>query len=340
MIRIRSIAALLGVASFCSSVIAQTPHTVTLNWAWSPGEGPVATGFNVKRGEATGGPYTTIASLTGTALRTYTDASATGNILTPGATYYYVVTALAGTAESTPSPEAQAMIPTSAPGAPSSTYISGLLNGASYTPGFAPGMAISVFGSQLAPSAATANGVPLSDSMLGVNAAVNGVPAPLYYVSPNQINLQVPYETPANGMATLQIYNNAQAASLTFPVVAAAPGIFTDSTGAIAPNGSSAHGQVATLFLTGVGNVNPPVATGAAPDPSTAIANLPAPVETTIMTVGGFGAAIDFVGIPPGLVGVTQINFEIPNGVGTGPQAVVVSVGGIASAPATLTITQ
>jgi uncharacterized protein (TIGR03437 family) len=188
----------------------------------------------------------------------------------------------------------------------------------------------------------SADSIPLPISMAGVNAAVNGVPAPLYAVSPNQVNLQIPYETPVNGTATLQIYNNAQAASVTFPVVAAAPGIFTDySSPAIAtPYGSATHGQVSTLFLTGVGNVNPPVATGAAPDPSTAIANLPAPVETTIMTVGGFGAAIDFVGIPPGLVGVTQINFEIPSGVGIGPQAVIVSVGGIASAPATLTITQ
>jgi uncharacterized protein (TIGR03437 family) len=340
MIRIRCMAALLAVASFCSSLVAQTPHTVTLTWAWSQGDGPLATGFNVKRGDTTGGPYTTIASLTGTTLRTYTDASGTGNVLTPGATYYYVVTALSGTAESTPSPEAQAMIPTSTPGAPDSIFISGLLNGASYTQGFAPGMAVSVFGTQLAPSAATAGSVPLTVSMVGVNAAVNGVAAPLYYVSSSQVNLQIPYETPANGTATLQIYNNAQAASVTFPVVAAAPGIFTDSTGAIIPNGSSSHGQVATLFLTGVGAVNPPIPTGAAPDPSTPIANLPAPAQTTIMTVGGFGTPIDFIGIPPGLVGVTQINFEIPSGVGTGPQSVVVKVGGVASAPAQLNITQ
>lgn len=340
MIRIRCMAALLAVAPFCSSLVAQTPHTVTLTWAWSQGDGPLATGFNVKRGDMSGGPYTTIASLTGTAIRTYTDASATGNVLTPGSTYYYVVTAVSGAAESLPSPEAQALIPTAAPVAPSSTFISGLLNGASYAQSYAPGMAVSVFGSQLASSTLSAGSVPLPDSLAGVNAAVNGVAAPLYYVSPNQVNLQIPYETPANGTATLQIYNSAQAASVTFPVAAAAPGIFTDSTGAIVPNGSSSHRQVATLFLTGVGAVNPPIQTGAAPDPATPIANLPAPAQMTIMTVGGFGAPIDFIGIPPGLVGVTQINFEIPSGVGIGPQSVIVKVGGVASAPAQLTITQ
>lgn len=52
-IRIRSVAAFLAVAPFCSSLIAQTPHTATLTWTWSQGDGPVATGFNVKRSTTT-----------------------------------------------------------------------------------------------------------------------------------------------------------------------------------------------------------------------------------------------------------------------------------------------
>ncbi len=68
--------------------------------------------------------------------------------------------------------------------------------------------------------------------MAGVGAAVNGVAAPLYYVSPGQLNLQIPYETAVNGTATLQINNNGQAASQTFPVATAAPGVFTDHIGA------------------------------------------------------------------------------------------------------------
>ena len=112
---IRCMAAFLAVAPFCSCLSAQTPHSVTLTWTWSQGDGPVATGFNVKRGATPGGPYSTVASLTGASIRTYTDLSGTGNILSPGTTYYYVLTALAGAAESLPSPEAQATIPTSAP---------------------------------------------------------------------------------------------------------------------------------------------------------------------------------------------------------------------------------
>jgi len=339
MIRIRSVAAFLAVAPFCRSLIAQTPHSVTVTWTWSQGDGPPATGFNVKRGNTTGGPYAIIAIVTG-AIRTYNDAGGTGNILLPGTTYYYVVTAFAGVAESSPSPEAQAFIPASAPGAPISSFISGLLNGASFMQAYAPGMILSVFGSQLAPSAMSAGIVPLPISMAGVTATVNGVAAPLYYVSPQQLNLQIPYETAVNEIAILQIDNNGQTASQTLPVAATAPGIFTDQTGAIVPNGSAARGEITTLFVTGVGSLTPPVATGAAPDAGTPVANLPQPAQTTIMTVGGFGAPIDFIGVPAGLVGVTQINFQVPNGVGIGMQSVVVTVGGVASAPAQLTIAQ
>jgi uncharacterized protein (TIGR03437 family) len=340
MIHIRFMAALLAVAPFCSSLIAQTPHTATLTWTWSQGDGPFATGFNVKRGTTTGGPYAIIASLTGATIRTYTDASGTGNILTPGTTYYYVVTAVAGTAESVPSNEAQAFIPTSVPGAPVSIFISGLANAASFTQAYAPGMVLSVFGSQLAPSMEGASSVPLPVSMAGVSAAVNGVAAPLFYVSQGQLNLQIPYETAVNGTATLQIDNNGQATSQTFPVAAAAPGIFTDQTGAIVPNGSAMRGQITTVFVTGAGSTTPSIPTGAAPATGTPIANLPQPAQATTVTVANVPASIDFVGIPPGLVGVTQINFQVPSGAGIGAQSVVVTVGGVSSAPANLSVTQ
>jgi hypothetical protein len=71
------------VLHFCSSLIGQTPGSVALTWTWSQGDDAVATGFNVKRGSTAGGPHTIVASLTGTAIRTYTDASGMGNILSP-----------------------------------------------------------------------------------------------------------------------------------------------------------------------------------------------------------------------------------------------------------------
>jgi uncharacterized protein (TIGR03437 family) len=56
------------------------------------------------------------------------------------------------------------------------------------------------------------------------------------------------------------------------------------------------------------------------------------------ITVGGVDAPIAFVGVPYGLSGVTQINFTVPDGAPSGDQPVVVTVGGVASKAAKLTV--
>lgn len=217
--------------------------------------------------------------------------------------------------------------------------ITALANGASFNSVFAPGMVLTVFGTQLASSPETASSVPLPATMASVAATVNGVAAPLYYVSPGQLNIQLPYETVANKTAVLNINNNGQTTSQSFTVAAAAPGIFTSQNGAPVPNASAARGQEVILYITGAGALTPQVATGAAPAAGTPVASLPQPAQTVSLTVGGVQAPIDFIGDTPGLVGVVQINYQVPTGIATGAQQVVVTVGGVASAPATLTVT-
>lgn len=211
----------------------------------------------------------------------------------------------------------------------------GLVDGASYQPIFSPGMIMAIFGSTLAPSGAVqpASALPLPVTMAGVSATVNGVEAPLYYVSPTQINLQVPWQTAVGSSATLTVNNNGQLASQTFNVAAASPGIFTDQNLVIVPNGSATPGQTTTLYMAGQGAVTPAVATGSAPSSGT-----PAPANTTV-TVGGIQATTSFIGIPSWAVGVTQINFQVPSGIPTGAQPVVVYVNGTPSAPAYVNVT-
>jgi uncharacterized protein (TIGR03437 family) len=217
--------------------------------------------------------------------------------------------------------------------------ISGVANGASFKSSFAPGSILSVFGSQLSPSIQSASAVPLPISTLGVEVLVNGIAAPLYYVGPGQLNVQIPYETTANSTAIVSVNNNGQVTTQSFQVAAAAPGIFTNPAGALVPTPSAAVGQELAFYITGTGAVSPAVPTGAAPAASTALANLPQPVQATTVTIGGASAAIDFIGIPAGLVGVTQINVQVPSGIAAGVQPVVVTIGGVPSAPATVTIT-
>ena len=224
-------------------------------------------------------------------------------------------------------------------GSSAAPAISGIGNGASFKQSFAPGGILSVFGSNLAPATQSASSVPLPDSVSGVEVLVNGIVAPLYYVSASQLNVQIPYETTADSPAELSVNNNGQVAKQSFQVAAVAPGIFTNSAGVLVPTASAAPGQEIAFYITGAGAVTPAISDGAAPPSSTALADLPAPAQKVTVTIGGAQAAIDFAGIPWALVGVTQINVTVPDGIAAGAQPVVVTVGGIASPPATIMIT-
>ena len=215
-------------------------------------------------------------------------------------------------------------------GTSSSMSIGGVSNGASFKQAFAPGMILSVFGAQLAPSAQAASSLPLPLVMAGVSATVNGIPAPLYYVSQGQLNIQIPYETGA-GPAVLGVNNNGQLASYLFTVSPSAPGIFSTLT-------SAKGGDVVTIFITGEGLTTPALATGASPFFATPLTLLPQPALPLVVTVGGVMANVLFSGVPPGLAGVTQINFTIPKSVSTGVQPLVVTVGNVASAPLNFTL--
>jgi uncharacterized protein (TIGR03437 family) len=215
--------------------------------------------------------------------------------------------------------------------------IAAIANGASFRTTFAPGMLISAFGTNLAPYAQAAAAVPLLNFMGGVSATVNGVNAPLYYISPGQLNLQIPYET-QSGNARLTVTNGTQSATFNFTVADTAPGVFVDAKGATVPYASGSAGQTLILFVTGAGLHSPNVATGAAPSASTAVSQLPRPTQNVRLTIGNQNASVVFAGIPPGLVGVTQINFTVPAGLAAGVQPLVVNIGGVDSAPANFTI--
>jgi uncharacterized protein (TIGR03437 family) len=90
--------------------------------------------------------------------------------------------------------------------------------------------------------------------------------------------------------------------------------------------------------MTGDGQVSPTLATGTAPSANTALARLPKPQQAASVTVGGVNAPITFIGIPAGYVGVTQVNFTVPDGVAPGVQPVVVTIGTANSASAKLNV--
>jgi len=222
-------------------------------------------------------------------------------------------------------------------GASSNISITGIGNAASGAQVFAPGELMAVYGNNLAPTNAIAGIQPLPLILAGASATVDGVAAPLWFISPGQINLQIPYETSA-GPAVLGITNNGEVASYTFNVTPTGPGIFQYQ-GSMVPEPSGTAGQTVFGFITGDGDVTPSLASGATSSPEATIAQLPHSRQALTMTIGGENAVPSFDGIVSGLIGVTQVNFVIPSNLAPGTYPVVVTVGGVSSAPVNLTVT-
>jgi uncharacterized protein (TIGR03437 family) len=275
----------------------------------------------------------------GTAVLTGSVGTATATLAVSGLQLPSGSGTITATYNSTSTASVAVNVTESGSGSTAAPAIAGVTNGASFKQGFAPGSILTVFGSHLSPVTESAPSVPLPLLISGVEVLVNGIVAPLYYVSPGQLNVQIPYETAANSSAVVSVNDNGQVTTQTFPVAPAAPGIFTNSSGALVPTSTAARGQEVAFYITGAGAVSPAIPDGAAPATSTPLADLPAPTGRTTVTIGGAEATIDFIGIPWALVGVTQINVQVPNGIPTGVQPVVVMVGDVASSPATITVT-
>ena len=213
--------------------------------------------------------------------------------------------------------------------------IGGISNAASGQQAYAPGMILSVYGAGMGEFAQAASATPLPAMMAGFEAWVNGESTPLYYVSPDQVNLQIPYDI-SPGPAQLSVGGPWANVIYNFTVSAAAPGIFMFADGSVNPSRTAHAGDTVVMFITGDGMTSPPVFTGWTPSPGV----VPAPQQAVSITVGGIAVAqpFPFIGIPSWSVGVTQVNFTIPTNVPAGSQQVVVTVGSASSWPATITI--
>jgi uncharacterized protein (TIGR03437 family) len=197
----------------------------------------------------------------------------------------------------------------------------------------APGMLLSVFGSNLAPATQTTSGPVFPFSAGSVTAAVNGLATPLIYVSPNQVNIQIPYEVGA-GPAVLGINNNGNVAGFQLRVAPSAPAIYADGAGNLSGNPSAAPGGLVKLYLNGAGDVNPALLTANETPNGIPIY----PVLPLAVTVAGSPALVKFAGLALDMLGTTEVDFYIPRGAAPGPQPVVVTVGGVASPPVNVTV--
>jgi uncharacterized protein (TIGR03437 family) len=228
---------------------------------------------------------------------------------------------------------AQSAAPTITPG--------GVVNAADYTPAVAPGMNIAVFGNSLASAsgASIAIGTPLPTVLDGTSVEMNGQAIPLFFVSPTQINAQMPFGV--SGQVQVRVRTAAGvSAPATVTVTASAPRLFTktmDGKGEpilvhntdwslVSAASPARPGEYVILFLTGLGAVSPAIAAGQAGGDNGQngpLNQLPAGAVTVVF--GGKPVAILFAGLAPGWVGLYQINLQVPADMVRGTFAVVAS---------------
>ncbi len=171
--------------------------------------------------------------------------------------------------------------------------------------------------------------------------------APLYYVSPSQLEAIVPFET-TGSVARIQVVNNVtQSNYFTTFVYASTAGIFTqlqngqtpglgyiaavhNATGqVVTPSNPAQPGEYIQVFATGLGEVTPAVQDGALAPPSLtpSIYCLNQPGTTCLVAAYiGSGltevpASVVYAGLAPTFAGLYQINLRIPStGAPTGDQ--------------------
>jgi uncharacterized protein (TIGR03437 family) len=229
----------------------------------------------------------------------------------------------------------------------------GILSSASFSSGtpVAPGGLVSIFGSNLASTTAQATTLPLPTTLGGAQVLIGGVPMPLLYAGPGQINAVVPFDLSVGNAQVIVQNGNALSVPEPTPVSPAGPGTFTLNglgTGAAIvvaanPNGSAylvgpsapAHpGAAVVIYCTGLGGVQNALDAGnAAPLSPLAPAN-----DTVSVTLGGVPAEVLFAGLVPTLSGLYQVNALIPSGVTGAAVPLVIAVSGTSSAVVTLPI--
>lgn len=227
----------------------------------------------------------------------------------------------------------------------------GVVNAASFVAPIARCALGTVFGTNLAGSTAGASALPLPTRLGGAEITVGGIAAPLVYVSPGQINFQVPCELPLTGSVPLTVTNGgAVSTPQTVTLAAYAPGVFTYARTATAvdpivvhaadnslvtPSSPARGGEYLVIYATGAGKLDnvPATGFGAPSSPLSATADLPT------VTLGGAAVTVGWAGLTPGFVGLVQINVQLPAVLPTGASLpLVVAFAGTAGPPVNLAV--
>ncbi len=220
--------------------------------------------------------------------------------------------------------------------------IAGFTNAASFISGGSPGMIATIFGAHLTLNlmgTSSSSSLPLPATLAGTSVTIDGKAAPVFNAvnlnGKEQFSVQVPVDATVGSPVPLVLNNGSASATVQITLTPVQLGLFTiDGTQVAARHAdfsllSSASpakpGETILVYCTGLGAVNPVVATGEA---ASGISNT---VTNFTATIAGQNAPVAFNGLAPGAVGENQVNLTVPTGAPSGLQDLVLTGGGSSS---------
>lgn len=204
----------------------------------------------------------------------------------------------------------------------------------------APGSLVSIHGTDLSPLNQATQQMPLPTALGESCLTVNGVPVPVIFVSPTQINGQMPFQVDGNVAMILRTPGGVSD-TLNLTILPTAPGVFRNGVAGarsdlpavyrqsngllVTDTNPIKRGENIQILLTGLGRTSPAVEAGV-PAPGDPMA---AAIVAPTVRLGDVEIPVEFAGLLPNAVGVYQITARTTSSVPLGlDQALVVSQGG------------
>ncbi len=224
------------------------------------------------------------------------------------------------------------------------------------TNALAPRSIASIYGQNLSPATAVADLAPPLPFTLGDTTLTlldGGQTVPVFFVSPTQINFQVPLI--GLGAQTLTITQGVQSVSIPVQLVAYSPALFTTNSqgtgqaatviantatlaapvGTFPASRPAKVGEFISIYCTGLGDVTNRPGLGS-PSPSNPLAQT---LAQPTVSIGGVAATVAFSGLAPGYVGLYQVNVQVPATASTGSAVpLVLTMGGVVSNTVTIAV--
>jgi len=211
---------------------------------------------------------------------------------------------------------------------------------------------VAAFGQHLATATQAAPTLPLPTTLAGTQVKVKDSAglerlAPLFFVSPGQVNYQIPAGTAAGPAALIVISSDGRVSTGVTPIAATAPALFSrDQSGSGSAAAVDAFTGADEPFSATRANGEPNIiaffGTGLGEDATDVEGNVSASVDAKLGTdpasPPGIPATVLYAGRAPGFVGLNQINVMLPMGIAPGIYRIFIRRNGVQSNLVTITI--